>query len=851
MVNGIYALYLKECTNTPLLPLPTKALRYEFLTSKNETWKQEIMSKSHNHLTPTDENTWSNLFPITNLKEEDELSWKMLYKKIKYSDDKLRDSFLNEISLHDVRLDPQSLYGIAQQTNLEYLMILDVDSLVWSFRKTAGLPTQGNPYGGWEGPNVELRGHFVGHYMSATAQMWASTHNETLKAKMSALVSALKECQDAIGSGYLSAFPSELFDRFEAVQPVWAPYYTIHKIMAGLLDQYNLAGNTKALEMVTSMANYFYTRVQNVVKKFSIERHWISLNEETGGMNDVLYRLYIVTQDQKHLLLAHLFDKPCFLGLLAMKADSLARFHTNTHIPIVIGAQMRYEVTGDELYKEIGTFFMDVVNSTHSYATGGTSVEEMWTDPKRLGDQLQTENEESCTTYNMLKVSRNLFRWTKEITYADYYERALTNGVLSIQRGTEPGVMIYMLPLGHGVSKGRTYHSWGTQFNSFWCCYGTGIESFSKLGDSIYFEETGKEPGLYVIQYIPSSLDWTSAQISLTQVVDHVVSWDPNFRVKIQISAKASGTASLNFRIPSWTTSRGLSASLNGNLLPLPNPGNFLTISKSWGSGDTITFQFPMVLRTEFIQDDRPQYASLQAILYGPYLLAGLSSGDFDIETGSVSSISDWISPIPSDYNSNLISLTQDYGNSKFFISTQNQLLTMQESPQAGNDSYVHSTFRLIFTNPSPTKRRNSRQDSLFDKIVMLEPIDLPGMVVAHQGEGNVLTVVYAGSNNKVSTFFIVKGLNGEDGTISLKTKEGCFVYSDYNTKTNLNVKLSCKSVSSDPSFKNAVSFKWMDGLRKYHPISFVAKGLRRSYLLEPLLGLRDEFYNVYFNITM
>ena len=163
MVNGIYALYLKECTNTPL-PLPTKALRYEFLTSKNETWKQEIMSKTHDHLTPTDENTWSDLFPITNLKEEDELSWKMLYKKIKYSNDKLRDSFLNEISLHNVRLDPQSLYGIAQQTNLEYLMILDVDSLVWSFRKTAGLPTPGNPYGGWEGPNVELRGHFVGQF---------------------------------------------------------------------------------------------------------------------------------------------------------------------------------------------------------------------------------------------------------------------------------------------------------------------------------------------------------------------------------------------------------------------------------------------------------------------------------------------------------------------------------------------------------------------------------------------------------------------------------------------------------------------------------------------------------------
>uniref|UniRef100_A0A803MI28 Non-reducing end beta-L-arabinofuranosidase-like GH127 catalytic domain-containing protein n=1 Tax=Chenopodium quinoa TaxID=63459 RepID=A0A803MI28_CHEQI len=166
--------------------------------------------------------------------------------------------------------------------------------------------------------------------------------------------------------------------------------------------------------------------------------------------------------DQKHLLLAHLFDKPCFLGLLAMKADDLSGFHSNAHIPIVVGAQNRYEITGDELYK----------------------------------------------------VSRNLFRWTKQVMYADYYERALTNGVLGIQKGTELGVMIYMLPLGHGVSKGKSFHGWGDQFNSCWCCYGTGIESFSKLGDSIYFEETTNVPGLYVIQYIPSSLDWTAAQIS-------------------------------------------------------------------------------------------------------------------------------------------------------------------------------------------------------------------------------------------------------------------------------------------------------------------------------------------------
>ncbi|XP_010673596.3 uncharacterized protein LOC104889952 [Beta vulgaris subsp. vulgaris] len=845
---GFDVCYAKECTNSPTQL--SNSLRYEFFTSKNETWKKEIMSHNLYHLTPTDEVAWSSLFPRKMLKEEDEYSWNVLYKKIKYSNDKVKGSFLNEVLLHNVRLDPKSLHGRAQQTNLEYLLILDVDSLAWSFRKTAGLPTPGIPYGGWEAPNIELRGHFVGHYLSATAQMWASTHNETLKAKMSALVSALKESQNA-RTGYLSAFPPELFDRFEAIQPVWAPYYTIHKIMAGLLDQYNLAGNAEALKMVTSMANYFYTRVQNVVKQYSIERHWLSLNEETGGMNDVLYQLYIVTGDQKHLLLAHLFDKPCFLGVLAMKADDISGFHSNTHIPIVIGAQMRYEITGDELYKEIGTFFLDVVNSTHSFATGGTSVGEFWADPKRLGDRLHTENEESCTTYNMLKVSRNLFRWTKEMTYADYYERALTNGVLSIQRGTEPGVMIYMLPLGHGVSKGRSYHGWGTQFSSFWCCYGTGVESFSKLGDSIYFEERGKVPGLYVIQYIPSTLDWTSAQISLTQVVDNAVSWDQNLKVKVTVSAKeGSGTATLNLRIPSWTSLSGSKASLNGDDFPLPDPGNFLTISKNWGNNDVVELQFPLVLRTESIQDDRPDFASLQAILYGPYLLGGLSRGDYDIQTGSFNSISDWITPVPADYNSNLVSLSQEVENLKFFLSTQNQLTTMQGSPQAGNDTYVHATFRLILKDQSLKKRKHAIPKSFIGKLVMLEPFDLPGMVVAHQGGGNVLTVIDAAADKQSAEFLIVQGLNGVDGMISLRTKEGCFVYSDIGSKSDLNVKLSCESKSSDPSFKNAVSFIWNEGLKKYHPISFVAKGLRRSYVLEPLFGLRDEFYNVYFNIT-
>ncbi|KAK4358963.1 hypothetical protein RND71_021192 [Anisodus tanguticus] len=820
LYGGVLAIDSKECTNA----LSSHTLRYELMSSHNETLKQEILS--HYHLTPTDESAWSNLLPRKVLREEEKFDWAVMYRKIKNSGGLSEiPGLLNEVSLHDVRLEPNSMYGVAQQTNLEYLLMLDVDKLVWSFRKTAGLETPGEPYGGWERPDSEVRGHFVGHYLSATAQMWASTHNDSLGQKMYAVVSALFACQEKNSTGYLSAFPSDYFDRLEALQPVWAPYYTIHKILAGLLDQYTLAGNPHALKMTTWMVDYFYNRVQNVISKYTIQRHWDSLNDEFGGMNDVLYRLYKITGDSKHLTLAHLFDKPCFLGRLALKVDDLSGFHANTHIPIVIGSQLRYEVTGDPLYKEIGMFFMDIVNSSHSYATGGTSVNEQWSDPKRLASTLSTENEESCTTYNMLKVSRHLFRWTKEMAYADYYERALINGVLSIQRGRDPGVMIYMLPLQRGVSKARTYHEWGSPFNDFWCCYGTGIESFSKLGDSIYFEEKGNSPGLYIIQYISSSLDWKSGKV-----------------VKA-----TSAPSTLNLRIPSWTDSTSAKASVNGKDLSVPPPGNFLSITKDWGSGEKITIELPMILRTEAIKDDRPQYALIQAILYGPYLLAGHSTGDWDIER-KATSLSDLITPVPSDYNSHLISLTQVSGSATFVLTSKNHSIQMEKYPEAGTDSSVCATFRLISNDKESVKL--SEPQYFVGKLVMLEPFDFPGMLITHLGNETSLKITQS-SDVAGAMFHLVAGLDGKDGTVSLESvaQKGCFIYSGVDYKEISSVKLNCTSKSLDAEFKQATSFKLGNGITQYHPISFVAKGSMRNFLLAPLLSFKDESYTVYFSI--
>ncbi|KAJ6340975.1 hypothetical protein OIU78_009201 [Salix suchowensis] len=398
-----------------------------------------------------------------------------------------------------------------------------------------------------------------------------------------------------------------------------------------------------------------------------------------------------------------------------------------------------------------------------------------------------------------------------------------------------------MLPQHPGSSKGKSYHGWGTLYDSFWCCYGTGIESFSKLGDSIYFEEEGEAPGLYIIQYISSSLDWKSGQIVINQKVDPVVSSDPYLRVTLTFSPNegSSQASTLNLRIPFWTHLDGAAATINSQSLAIPAPelmGELVwnLLIGIFGGNPGVIFNILLLM---------------QAILYGPYLLAGHTSGDWNLKTGSAESLSDSITPIPASYNEQLISFSQDSGNSTFVLTNSNQSITMEEHPKSGTDACLQATFRIVLNESSSSEVFGIKD--VIGKSVMLEPFDLPGMLLAQQGTDSSLAVTNSADDDGSSIFRVVSGLDGKDGTVSLESgsQAGCYIYSGVNYKPGQSMKLSCESGSSDTGFNQGASFVMNKGLSEYHPISFVAKGDNRNFLLAPLHSFRDEFYTIYFNI--
>ncbi len=490
----------------------------------------------------------------------------------------------------------------ALEVNRGYLMRLDPARLLHMFRLTAGLPSSARPLGGWEAPDNELRGHFTGHFMSACALIAAQTGDAGARDRGIEIADELAKCQTALGSGYLSAFPLELFDRLRAGKPAWAPFYTLHKIMAGLLDTYTLSHHRGALETLLGMARWTERWVQPLDED-SMAR---VLEREYGGMNEVLYNLSAATADQRWFRLAQRFDKQRLIAPLAAERDELQGLHVNTTIPQVIGSARGFELGGNQRLHDAASFFWQTVSQRRTYCTGGTSNGESWnTPPDQLAHELSGYTEESCVTYNMLKLTRLLFGWTADPRMADYQERALYNGILGVQHPTD-GEKLYYLPLQSGYWK-----LFGTPLEDFWCCTGSMAEAFAKLGDSIYFHD---DAGVYVNLFVPSELDWSERGIRL--VLETAFPEDDELRVHVY-SARPVRMA-MRVRVPYWTS--GATASLNGEpLIESAEPDSYLSIERTWSGHDELKVRLPMHLHARALPGD----PTLTAVMYGPLVLAG------------------------------------------------------------------------------------------------------------------------------------------------------------------------------------------------------------------------------------
>ena len=508
-------------------------------------------------------------------------------------------------AMTQVRLLPGP-YQQAEEWNRGYLHRLNADRLLHTFRVNAGLPSTAEPLGGWEEPKGELRGHFTGHFLSACALTYASTGDKEVKDKGDYMVAELAKCQQKLGgSGYLSAFPTEFFDRLNARKRVWAPFYTIHKIMAGMLDMHQHCANKQALNVLEGMANWADEWTAAIPEPHMQD----VLNTEYGGMNEVLYNLAAVTNDDRWAKAGDRFTKKVFFNPLALRRDELRGLHVNTHIPQVIGAARRYELSSDMRFHDVADYFWYEVTGARAYVTGGTSNGEGWlTQPRHLAEELQRSvaTAECCCAYNMLKLTRQLYAWTGDPRYFDYYERVLLNHRLGTIH-PDTGATMYYLSLTPG-----TWKTFGTEDKSFWCCTGTGVEEYAKLNDSIYFHDAD---GLYVNLFVPSELNWSEKGLRIRQETTFPA--DPNTR--LTVSATRPVQMAIRLRIPAWVTSAP-AVKLNGKSLDASaGPGSYLTLSRIWKNGDRIEMQFPMKLHIESMPDD----PGLQAMMYGPVVLAG------------------------------------------------------------------------------------------------------------------------------------------------------------------------------------------------------------------------------------
>jgi len=499
----------------------------------------------------------------------------------------------------------------AMQKDSAYLLTIEPDRLLSGFRSHSGLKPKGELYGGWESSG--LAGHTLGHYLSAISMEYASGGGPEFLKRVNYIVSQLRACQLARKTGYVGSIPKEdsIWSEVKAghiktggfdLNGGWSPWYTVHKVMAGLLDAYLYCGNKEALTVCEGIGDW----TGETIGSLSDDQVQKMLLCEYGGMAETLANLYALTGNKKYLNLSYKFYDKRILDPLSQGKDILPGKHSNTNIPKIIASARRYELTGDQRDKAISDFFWEVMTRDHSYANGGNGNYEYLSEPDKLNDKLTDNTIETCATYNMLKLTRHLFEVSPSASLMDYYENALYNDILASQNHDD-GMTCYFVSLRMGGQK-----EYSTPFDTFTCCVGTGMENHVKYQESIYARNDAGD--LFVNLFIPSVLNWKAKGIKLVQRTKLPVSDVINFT----LNTKKPVELALRLRKPQWANTYGIK--VNGTPVQASIDANgYLTIKRKWKNNDHIALVLPESVYAKAMPDN----VDRRALFYGPVMLAG------------------------------------------------------------------------------------------------------------------------------------------------------------------------------------------------------------------------------------
>jgi DUF1680 family protein len=515
---------------------------------------------------------------------------------------------LRPFDLADVTLDDGPFLH-AQRKTEAYLLALQPDRMLHNFRVNAGLKPKAPVYGGWESEptwaNINCHGHTLGHYLSACALAYRSTGDQRFKARTEYIARDLAECQKAANSGLVCAFPDGaalVTAHLRGEKITGVPWYTLHKVYAGLRDAAVLTDSPTARAVLMKFADWAVV----ATRPLSDAQFETMLETEHGGMNEIFADLYVMTGDAEYRRMAERFSQKAIMAPLARGRDNLDGLHANTQLPKIVGFQRVWEVTGNAQYRDASVFFWKTVALTRSFATGGHGDNEHFFPMANFADHVfSAKGSETCCQHNMLKLTRAMFLHDPQAVYADYYERTLYNGILASQ-DPDSGMATYFQGARPGYMK--LYH---TPEDSFWCCTGTGMENHVKYRDSIYFHD---DSAIYVNLFIPSSVRWAQKDATLTQRTTFPEA--PMTTLRWTLTKPTEAT--LKLRHPHW--SRGAVVLINGvETARSANPGSYVDVSRTWRNGDQVELRLTM----ETAVQHAPAAPDIVAFTYGPLVLAG------------------------------------------------------------------------------------------------------------------------------------------------------------------------------------------------------------------------------------